>query len=138
MMDFKKFSFNIVLNVLIFTFVASFFAALQLPADLAYYIAALILIGIAVEVYLPILRFLTLPINIITLVISVTLILTAVFYIFELLMPEFYVNGIAFDSQSFTIITIESFVLSDLVSMILISFTYSVAKGFIEWMRSNC
>lgn len=135
-MDIKKLSFNIVLNILIFAFIASFFVSLELPVDFGYYVALLLIVGLCVELYLPLLRFLTLPINIITLVIVVTSILTGLFYLFELFMPGFYVNGVSFDSQTFNIITVEGFVLGKFASMILISLFIALLKAFVEWMRT--
>ena len=99
---------NLFLYILIFYLVLSVFTGIVLPENIAYVLATLVILSFAMMIAKPLLSFLTVKVNFITLLLVGALILFGSMFLLESLMP-----GLIIETEIFTGITFGSIVVND-------------------------
>jgi hypothetical protein len=98
-MGFKRFLFDLLLNMIIFSFVVVLTRSVVLPIDTIYLLISLLVVGAAALMYDPILRFLTVKKNFLTQWVVVSVFVFLAVYLLNSLMPMFTVQGFATKSE---------------------------------------
>lgn len=118
----KKFIYNYLVIVLAINSVALYFDGITLPKDIIYWFITMTAFAIAVLMYKPLLKFLTVKINFITYLTSSTMILFGVMIGLSYIMPEYYISATTIDGLTFGVLTIERFTMNTYLSVAFASF----------------
>jgi len=105
------------LYILIFYLVLSVFLGITLPENIAYVLATLVVLSFAMMIAKPLLSFLTVKVNFITLLLVGALLLFGAMLLLESLMPGFTIEKEMFIGVTFGSIVVNDFEMVPLVSM---------------------
>ncbi len=108
---------NLFLYILIFYLVLSVFLGITLPENIAYVLATLVVLSFAMMIAKPLLSFLTVKVNFITLLLVGALLLFGAMLLLESLMPGFTIEKEMFIGVTFGSIVVNDFEMVPLVSM---------------------
>ena len=108
---------NLFLYILIFYLVLSVFLGITLPENIAYVLATLVVLSFAMMIAKPLLSFLTVKVNFITLLLVGALLLFGAMLLLESLMPGFTIEKEMFIGVTFGSIVVNDFEMDSLVSM---------------------
>ena len=108
---------NLFLYILIFYLVLSVFVGITLPENIAYVLATLVVLSFAMMIAKPLLSFLTVKVNFITLLLVGALLLFGAMLLLESLMPGFTIEKEMFIGVTFGSIVVNDFEMVPLVSM---------------------
>jgi hypothetical protein len=108
---------NLLLYILIFYFVVSVFTGIVLPMNLLYVLATLVILSLAMMIAKPLLNFLTVKANFITLLLVGSLLVFSSMLLLESLMPGFGVENDIFAGVTFGSIVINDFEMSPMATM---------------------
>jgi hypothetical protein len=133
----KKTVYSILLYILAFTFSMSFFSGVQLPSEPLYWLATVVIFAVVVLLHRPVLRFLTVKINFVTFLLSASLLSIGAFYALELVMPGFFIGVSSFDGISTGTVTINSFELTKVVTIVASSFVYGMVCSLMETLKGS-
>jgi len=109
---------NLYVYILIFYLVLSIFTGIVLPTNLAYVLATLVILSFAMMMAKPLLSFLTVKINFVTLLLVGSLLIFGSMLLLELSMPGFTIETKIFTGISFGSIVVNDFEMVPVVSMI--------------------
>ena len=116
---------NLFLYILIFYLVLSVFMGIILPENIAYVLATLVVLSFAMMIAKPLLSFLTVKVNFITLVLVGTLIIFGSMFLLESLMPGFTIETEMFTGITFGSIVVNDFEMVPIASMVGVAITGS-------------
>ncbi len=108
---------NLFLYILIFYLVLSVFLGITLPENIAYVLATLVVLSFAMMIAKPLLSFLTVKVNFITLLLVGALLLFGAMLLLESLMPGFTIEKEMFIGVTFGSIVVNDFEMVPLISM---------------------
>ena len=108
---------NLFLYILIFYLVLSVFLGITLPENIAYVLATLVVLSFAMMIAKPLLSFLTVKVNFVTLLLVGALLLFGAMLLLESLMPGFTIEKEMFIGVTFGSIVVNDFEMVPLVSM---------------------
>ncbi|MCC7289900.1 hypothetical protein IT417_01460 [bacterium] len=131
----KKIVFSFLLNILILAFVFSFFNGIKLPSDLIY--QSLIFGGLSVSMIMhrPMLKFLTVNINILTYWLSASLLAIGTFYILNTFVPGLSIVKSVVRSMDFGAVTVASFEMSPMLVMVTSLALASLISAIMEALK---
>jgi len=109
---------NLFLYILIFYLVLSVFTGIVLPENIAYVLATLVILSFAMMTAKPLLSFLTVKVNFITLLLVGSLLLFGSMFLLESLMPGFTIETEMFTGITFGSIVVNDFEMLPIVSMV--------------------
>lgn len=109
---------NLLLYVLVFYFVISSFAGIVLPTNLAYVLATLMILSLAMMIAKPFLSFLTIKVNFLTLFLVGAILVFGSMFLLESLMPGFSIETTSFSGINFGSIVVKDFEMIPLVTMV--------------------
>lgn len=131
-MEVRKFLFRLFVNMLIFSFVVTLVRGIVMPVGLGYLFGTLIIVALAMMLYAPILRFLTIRINFLTQFITVGLLVFGALNLLQSFMPEFRLVDYVIGSQNLQIITISSITLTKVATAGLIGGITGLISAIME------
>jgi len=112
---------NLFLYILIFYLVLSVFMGIILPENIAYVLATLVVLSFAMMIAKPLLSFLTVKVNFITLLLVGALIVFGSMFLLESLMPGFTIETEMFTGITFGSIVVNDFEMLPIASMVGVS-----------------
>ncbi len=128
----KKF-FRLLLQYILATyFVITIFKGVQLPSNYIYLIASLIAVSLSAFLSSTILNFLTIKENFITSLIMTTLLSFGVFFVLQEFMPGIKLIDYTFEGINSGKLLIHSFVVTPIISMGILGFTFSFLVSLIK------
>ncbi|HRX43780.1 MAG TPA: hypothetical protein P5059_00815 [Candidatus Dojkabacteria bacterium] len=128
----KKF-FRLLLQYILATyFVITIFKGVQLPSNYIYLIASLIAVSLSAFLSSTILNFLTIKENFITSLIMTTLLSFGVFFVLQEFMPGIKLIDYTFEGINSGKLLIHSFVVTPIISMGILGFTFSFLASLIK------
>lgn len=128
----KKF-FRLLLQYMLATyFVITIFKGVQLPSNYIYLIASLIAVSLSAFLSSTILNFLTIKENFITSLIMTTLLSFGVFFVLQEFMPGIKLIDYTFEGINSGKLLIHSFVVTPIISMGILGFTFSFLASLIK------
>ncbi len=98
---------------------------IALPTEGFYLAATVVVLAMTVLIAEPMLKFLTIKVNFITMFLMSSLLLIGVFFLLKLFMTGFYINEYMFDGLNLGSIDIASFVVKPVLTIISASLTAS-------------
>lgn len=131
----KKFIFSLLLNILILSFVFNIFKGVVLPTDLLYSFLVYISISLAIMLHKPLLKFMTVKINVITYVLSASIISIGLMYALITFLPGFEIVETVVNEMHFGAITISSLVLDSMMTMISVAVVASLISSIMETLK---
>lgn len=120
-MSFKRFLFNILLYMMIFSFVCMITKSIVLPVDTVYLFVSLLVVACSIMLYEPVLRFLTVKRNFLTQWVMSSVFVFISIYLLNSLMPMFTVQTFATKSEFLQL------ALSGTMTMVFVS----ILTGFV-------
>ncbi len=133
----KKF-FRLLLQYMLATyFVITIFKGVQLPSNYIYLIASLIAVSLSAFLSSTILNFLTIKENFITSLIMTTLLSFGIFFILQEFMPGIKLIDYTFEGINSGKLLIHSFVVTPVISMVLLGFSFSFIAALIKAFEKN-
>ncbi|NLE31328.1 hypothetical protein GX618_03610 [Candidatus Dojkabacteria bacterium] len=128
----KKF-FRLLLQYILATyFVITIFKGVQLPSNYIYLIASLIAVSLSAFLSSTILNFLTIKENFITSLIMTTLLSFGVFFVLQEFMPGIKLIDYTFEGINSGKLLIHSFVVTPIISMGILGFSFSFLASLIK------
>ena len=128
----KKF-FRLLLQYILATyFVITIFKGVQLPSNYIYLIASLIAVSLSAFLSSTILNFLTIKENFITSLIMTTLLSFGVFFVLQEFMPGIKLIDYTFEGINSGKLLIHSLVVTPIISMGILGFTFSFLASLIK------
>lgn len=113
----------IVYFALIFLSVSLFSDGIVLPEEGVYFVATILILALTVLISEPLLKFLTIRVNFITMFLMSSLLLIGVFFLLKLFMTGFYINEYTFEEIALGTLNISSFVVKPTLTIIFSSIT---------------
>lgn len=108
---------NLFVYIFIFFLVLSVFKGIVLPENLAYLLATLVILSLAMMIAKPFLTFLTIKVNFITLFLVGSLLIFGCMFLLDSLMTGFSVETEMFSGVTFGSIVINDFEMLPMISM---------------------
>lgn len=108
---------NLFVYIFIFFLVLSVFKGIVLPENLAYLLATLVILSLAMMIAKPFLTFLTIKVNFITLFLVGSLLIFGCMFLLDSLMTGFSVEAEMFSGVTFGSIVINDFEMLPMISM---------------------
>lgn len=108
---------NLFLYILVFYFVISLFSGITMPIDLVYVIATLVILSLAMMIAKPLLTFLTVRVNFLTLFLVGSVLVFSSMLLLESLMPGFTVSNDSFTGVTFGSIVVNDFEMTSMAVM---------------------
>ena len=108
---------NLLLYVMVFYFVVSLFTGIILPINLLYVLATLVVLSLAMMISKPLLTFLTVKTNFLTLFFVGSLLVFSSMLLLESLMPGFGVEKDVFTGVTFGSLVVNDFEMSPMATM---------------------
>lgn len=131
----KKFFFSLLLNILVYSFVFNLFSGISLPRDPFYLVITFIALSIGIMLQKPVLKFLTVKINLITYWLAASLISFGVLYLLVTFLPGLEIVETLVNEMSFGAIKIESFKLDIMLTMIFSVIVAGLISGIMEMLK---
>lgn len=131
----KKFFFSLLLNILVYSFVFNLLSGVSLPKDPFYLVATYIALSIGIMLQKPVLKFLTVKINLLTYWLSASLISFGVLYLLVTFMPGLEIAETVVKEMSFGAIKVESFKLDIMLTMIASVLVAGLISGIMEMLK---
>lgn len=123
-MNMKNFlKFLIVYFALLFLSVSLFNEGVVLPEEESYFVMTILILALTVLISEPLLKFLTIKVNFLTMFLMSSLLLIGVFFLLKLFMTGFYINEYTFKEISIGTLNISSFVVKPTLTIIFSSIT---------------
>jgi len=113
----------IVYFALLFLSVSLFNEGVVLPEEESYFVMTILILALTVLISEPLLKFLTIKVNFLTMFLMSSLLLIGVFFLLKLFMTGFYINEYTFKEISIGTLNISSFVVKPTLTIIFSSIT---------------
>ncbi|MCK9368384.1 hypothetical protein M0R04_00170 [Candidatus Dojkabacteria bacterium] len=133
----KKYIYTFFLNILVFSFVFKLFTGIKLPKDLMYVGAAYIILSLAVLLYRPFLKFLTVKINFITFWLCVSLLLIGTFFALDSFLPEFHIVTTTIKAMDLGTIKIAAIEMNKILTIVFTSMSIAFVSAIMEFLKRN-
>jgi len=130
----KSFIRNILFNAFSIFLISQVVSGMKVSGGLIAYLIGGFALTLLMVLLKPILKILTLPLNIITLGMFSFVINVIIFYLLTVFVPSIIISAFTFPGLSFSGFVIPSFYLNTLFAFILISFLQSVVVSFLTWL----
>jgi putative membrane protein len=130
----KSFFRNILFNAFSIFLISQVISGMKVSGGLITYLVGGFALTILLVLLKPVLKILTLPLNIITLGMFSFVINVIIFYLLTVLVTGINITAFTFPGLSFSGFIIPSIYLNTLFSFILISFLQSVVVSFLTWL----
>jgi putative membrane protein len=130
----KSFFRNILFNSFSIYLISQAVSGMKVSGGLISYLIGGLALTLLFVLLKPILKILTLPLNIITLGMFSFVINVIIFYLLTVFVTSITISAFTFPGLSFSGFIIPSFYLNTLFSFILISFLQSVVVSFLTWL----
>lgn len=108
---------------LVFCSVSLFAKGIVLPESSLYFSATLLILTFTILIAEPLLKFLTVKVNFITMFLMSSLLLVGVFFLLKIFMTDFYINEYTFEEMTLGTLQITSFVVKPTLTIIAASLT---------------
>lgn len=131
----KKLVFSFLLNILVISFVISIFKGINLPTDSIYALVVYCALSIGIMLHKPVLKFLTVKINILTFWLAASIISLGVFYLLVTFLPGLEISESVIKQMNFGAVTIESFKLDMMLTMISSVLMSSFIAAVMETLK---
>ena len=133
----KKFLGNLIQFMLSGYFVLSIFKGITLPENSRYFVACLIMISTGVFLSTLILKFLTIKENFLTSFLMILILSIGISFLLQEFMPGFNISEYTFEGFSSGSITIKSFLVTPIISMVLLSVTHALISSLLKVFEKN-
>lgn len=130
----KSFFRNTLFNAFSIFLISQVISGMKVSGGLITYLVGGFALTILLVLLKPVLKILTLPLNIITLGMFSFVINVIIFYLLTVLVTGINITAFTFPGLSFSGFIIPSIYLNTLFSFILISFLQSVVVSFLTWL----
>jgi putative membrane protein len=130
----KSFVRNILFNAFSIFLISQAISGIKVSGGLVTYLLGGFALTILLVLLKPVLKILTLPLNIITLGMFSFVINVIIFYLLTVFVTGITISSFTFPGLSFSGFIIPSIYLNTLFSFILISFLQSVVVSFLTWL----
>lgn len=128
---------NLFVYVLIFFLVLSMFTGIVLPTNMAYLLATLVILSLAMMIAKPFLTFLTIKVNFVTLFLVGSLLIFGCMFLLESLMTGFTIGNEMFTGVTFGSIVIKDFEMVPIVSMAGVAVVGSLMCSLFHELDKN-
>jgi uncharacterized membrane protein YvlD (DUF360 family) len=128
---------NLFVYVLIFFLVLSMFTGIVLPENIAYLLATLAILSLAMMIAKPFLTFLTIKVNFVTLFLVGSLLIFGCMFLLESLMTGFTIENEMFTGVTFGSIVIKDFEMVPIVSMAGVAIVGSLMCSLFHELDKN-
>ena len=108
---------------LVFLAVSLFDKGIVLPESGLYFAATLLILTLTILIAEPLLKFLTVRVNFITMFLMSSLLLIGVFFLLKIFMTDFYINEYTFEEMTLGPLKVTSFVVKPTLTIISASLT---------------
>ncbi len=113
----------IVYFALLFLSVSLFNEGVVLPEEGLYFVMTILILALTVLISEPLLKFLTIKVNFLTMFLMSSLLLIGVFFLLKLFMTGFYINEYTFKEITLGTLNISSFIVKPILTIIFSSIT---------------
>jgi len=117
---------DLLLYLLVFYLVVSIFSGITLPVNLAYVLASLFVLSLAMMMAKPLLSFLTVKVNFLTLFLVGGILIFGATFLLESLMPGFVIEAATFEGFTLGSIVVNGFDMIPLVTMACVAVSGSL------------
>lgn len=131
----KKFVFSLLLNILILYFVFNTFKSVTIPTDLLYLISVYVGLSLGIMLHRPLLKFLTVKINILTYLLSASIIALGVMYGLVTFLPGFEVGETIIKGFNIGALSISTFKLDSMMTMVSVAVVASLISSIMETLK---
>ncbi len=132
-----KFFRNLIENMLTAHFVITVFKGINIPANMMYLTATLVMLSLSVFLSEKILKFLTIKVNFVTNFLMTSILVLGIFYILQMLMPGFEIGEYVFEGLSSGQLVIHSFTVTPIITMILCSVAFSLISSILQSLEKK-
>lgn len=130
----KSFLRKVLFNAFAIFLISQVISGMKISGGLLTYLFGGIVLTILFVVLRPILKILTLPLNIITLGMFSFVINIVIFYLLTVFVTDITITAFTFPGLSFAGFVVPSIYLNTLFTFVLISFLQSVVVSFLTWL----
>jgi len=133
----RKYIYSILLYILVFISVSGFFSGIKFPDDIIYHLMVLGGLSFGLLIGRPLLRFLTVSRNFLTLWFAFSLLILGIMYAFDIFIPGFTVVSSNFKKISSDMISIASFSLNSIMTMIFYALTSGMMCALMDTLNKT-
>ena len=131
----KKIFFSFLLNILVFSFVISFFPGVKFPTDILYSFGIYSALSAGIMLQKPLLKFLTVKNNILTYTLCAGIISLGVFYLLISTISGFVIIDSVIPQYNMGAITINELQLDKMMTIVFIVLLASLISGIMEGLK---
>jgi hypothetical protein len=136
-MDLRTFFYSLSISFLVFYFAVDIFGIVTFPSDPIYFVAVFILSSLLIQLHKNLLEFFAIKKAFLTVFISVAILVGVALYVFELLLPGFYISDLAIQSQEYSFISIESQTIVMPWTAVVLGVTTGLLYSIIDSLKSK-
>lgn len=133
----KRFLKKLIEYMLVIYFVLTIFNGIVLPQSLVYILSTFSLFAIAVFLSSALLGFLTIKENFLTKFVMSSLLCFGVFYLIVIFMPGFQIEEYVFEGIDTGSLVINSFNVTEILTMVFGSITYSLITSLLGVLEKS-
>ena len=133
----EKFFRNLIQYMLSAYFVITILKGITIPTNVIYLVSTLVLLSLTVFISSKVLKFLTIKLNFITILLMTSILSFGVFYILQEFMPGFKIEEYVFQGLNSGQIVIHTFNVTTTLTMIFGSILFSFISSVLQSLEKN-
>lgn len=133
----KRFLRHLIVYFLVSYFVFGIYGGVVLPSNIIYLIATLFLLVIAISMASPVLKFIAVSENFLTIFVVSSLLSFGMLYLLKMFMVGFSIEEYEFSGLAMGTVVVNSFIMSPIVSMVCISLTASFVISILSLLEKS-
>jgi len=133
----KKFIKNLIQFLLVSYLVLTLFKGIQLPENVVYVIASLVILSFGMLMASPIIKFLTIKENFITFFLMSSLLLTGLLFLLDIFMTGFHIVAYTFQGMEMGTLIINSFEVVPILTMALCALCSSFIGSLLYTLEKS-
>ena len=133
----KKYLYHILISSLIFYLVVALIPGIVAPTQPMHWLMSLGVFAVANLLVIQIIKFFTIPKNILTYWLASAVLSFAAFYIMSLFLPGITIEETPLKDASFGIISVETYTLTPILTMILSGLVSGLLNAVLYWLEKE-